>query len=315
VITRVLVTADEQIKIRGLIGEIAAARESLSEDVFLERAAIFGQELPRRLREIFYNLKLREGTQALLIQNNPILANDVGDTPKSHWKVGEPRPLNLAQILHGLYASLLGEPFGFETQQKGRIFNDLIPIPGAPENSSSGKGKVSLHTENYSHTQPYMPDYLGLLCLRNDQFATTTISHIKDGDIPEPFRELLFTVFPFSNSLQQSVFFGNPDRPYMRYSGIKLEECTMEMRLAFRLLSQALEGNQARITLTQGECLYLDNFVVVHGRAPFDAQYGPRGRWFSRLCILRDLRSISALRSSPESRVILRHKTLAHSKL
>lgn len=131
---------DDRKKIRELLVDIVRDPKNLEENSFLDRAALIAQELPIRIRETLYEFKLRESSDALLITNNPVSWEDVGRTPSSHWRPGESRPLNLPQIMHGLYSSLLGEPFGFETQQYGRIFNDLIPIPNMQPNSSSGMG-------------------------------------------------------------------------------------------------------------------------------------------------------------------------------
>lgn len=298
---------EDRRAVRDLVVEIARHQENLEETAFLDRAALFAQELPIRIREVFYEFKLRETSAVLLITNNPILAQDVGPTPAAHYRRGEERPLNLPQILHGLYANLLGEPFGFETQQRGRIFNDLISIPGAPDNSSSGGGKVGLHTEDVSDTQPFMPDYLGFICLRNEQHSATTFSSLQDINIPDSILRTLFEQsFPYKNGTRRSILFGDPRRPYLRYSSIDYEKCTSEMLVAVRFVSEALQQSRQELTLSQGDCLYLDNYVAVHGRAPFEIEYGANSRWFSRLCILRDLRTLRPFKDSPESRVMLR---------
>jgi L-asparagine oxygenase len=299
---------DEQRKgVRNLLVEIAGHKENLEENTFLDRAALFAQELPLRVREVFYEFKLRESSAVLLLTNNPVLAQDVGPTPMAHYRHGEKRPLNLPQLMHGLYANLLGEPFGFETQQKGRIFNDLISIPDAPDNSSSGAGKVGLHTEDVSETQPFMPDYLGFLCLRNEQHSATTFSSLQNIDIPDNILcTLVEQSFPYKNGTRRSILFGDPKRPYLRYSPVDLDRCTSEMTAAMQFLSAALRRNLQEYTLSQGDCLYLDNFVAVHGRAPFEVEYGANSRWFSRLCILRDLRILRPYKDSPESRIMLK---------
>jgi hypothetical protein len=298
---------EDRVVVRDMLLEIARQQENLEEATFLDRAALFAQELPRGIREVFYEFKSREPWPLLLITNNPVFAYDIGPTPTNHWRPGEERPLNLPQLMHGLYATLLGEPFGFETQQRGRLFNDLISVPGALDNSSSGAGKIGLHTEDVSETQPFMPDYLGLMCLRNEKCAVTTFSSLRTTNIPESLLRILFgQLFPFKNSTQRPILFGDPDRPYLRYGVIDYQKCSGEMISAMQFVSNALQRNRDGITLNQGDCLYLDNFVAVHGRAPFEVEYGANGRWFSRLFILRDLRRIRSSRVSPESRVMLK---------
>jgi L-asparagine oxygenase len=305
---------DERIALRNLLVEIATDTKNLDENSFLDRAALLAHELPPRIREALYEFKFREEYPGLLITNNPVFAHDVGPTPQSHWRPGQTRPLTLPQLMHGLYASSLGEPFGFETQQDGRLFNDLIPISGQPSNSSSGTGHVGLHTEDCY--QPFMPDYLGLLCLRNDEKAVTLISSLCHVEIPANMRQVLFTEQFAARSpnsvgavapLKRAILFGDVNRPYLKFGSIDREACSAEMLAAFRFVSDALEQNQQPVILSQGDCLYLDNFVAVHGRAAYQCAFGANGRWFSRLVMTRDLRRTRVHRGAPDKRVMLKH--------
>jgi hypothetical protein len=295
---------DDHRRVRELAVEIARSEENLEEERFLAQAVPYSHELPRRIREVFYEFKMRESAPALLIVNNPVGPDDVGPTPRSQWRPGERRPLKIPQLIQGLYGALLGETFGFVTQQNGRIFNDLITRPGAAGNSSSGVGEIGLHTEDASDTQPYMPDYLSFMCLRNGHGAGTTLSSIEQSRLPEDVRvALLETPFYFKYGGQRTVLFGDPQRPYLRFGAIDPPKCSPDMLVAFRLLSDMLERNKQCITLATGDCLFLDNLNAVHGRAPFDGVCGPDSRWFSRIFVLRDLRRIRPFTTGPEGRI------------
>jgi L-asparagine oxygenase len=303
-----VLSKSDRANVRDLLNEIAGDPNNLNEAVFLDKAAVMAQALPLPIREAFYEFKLRERSPLLLVTNNPVLPSDVGPTPDAHWLPGQARSLNLPQLMHGLYASLLGEPFGFETQQHGRVFNDLISIEGQPPNSSSGAGPIGLHTEDCVH--PFMPDYLGLLCLRNDTRAETLVSSLIDVDIPEDVRQILFrNAFGNLGSRvrTRSILFGDPARPYLRYGSVDRVSCDHAMNRALRSLSDALEKRRQSIALLQGDCLYVDNFLAVHGRAAYEARYGAASRWFCRLVMVRDLRRTRAFRASPDSRVMLGH--------
>jgi L-asparagine oxygenase len=314
VLRTITLAENERIAVRKLLVEIGRDTENLDEKFFLDHAALLACELPYRIREALYEFKLREEYPGLLMVNNPVFAPDVGPTPQSHWRQGQTRTLTLPQLMHGLYASCLGEPFGFETQQDGRLFNDLIPIKGQPPNSSSGTGHVGLHTEDCY--QPFMPDYLGLLCLRNDERAVTLMSSLWHVDIPEQIRQLLFREEfpatapgrPGANAPpKRAILFGDLEHPYLKFGSIDREACTREMLDAFRFISDALERSQRPVTLSQGDCLYLDNFVAVHGRSAYRCEYGSNGRWFCRLVMARDLRRTRIYRGSPDKRVMLKH--------
>ena len=303
-------TDSDRLEVRDLLIEVYSDPNNREENSFLQRAALYAHELPIRIREALYEFKLRESSAGLLITNNPVSPEDVGPTPKAHWRPGERRPLTPPQIMHGLYASLLGEIYGFESQQFGRLFNDLIPIPGQPSYSSSGGGNIGLHTEDCF--QPYSPDYIGLLCLRNEERAATTFSSLAESEIPEDIRRILFEesfavnvpigsgVIPASGS----ILFGDPQRPYLRFTAIDKDKMTSEMASAREFVKEALGRNQQSVILKQGDSLFLDNMVAVHGRRAFEPNYESNGRWFCRIIVSRDLRKTRALRSAPDGRVV-----------
>ena len=295
----------ERKRVRTLLLDIVRDERNLEEHAFLDQALLFAQELPLELRRAFHRFKLHEPAPCLLVTNNPVEPSDVGPTPGSHLGPGVGRPLTLPQLLHGLYASLLGEPFGFETQQFGRVFNDLISIEGQPSNSSSGCGQIGLHTEDC--VKPFMPDYLGLFCLRNDTGAQSLLSSIWELDLSDAIRDQLMTPeFPeLAGGAKRALLFGSRSHPYLRYGSIDASRCDPRALHALRYLTEALEANRQAVTLRQGDGLYIDNFHTVHGRAPFTPLYGPQARWFSRLVMMRDLRRTRAMRAAAGSRVIL----------
>lgn len=299
---------EERRSIRELLVEIAADKSNLDEEVFLRRVALFAHQLPLRIRETFYQFKLRELWPILVVHHNPIAPEDVGPTPLSHWRPGEYRPLTLGQLLHGLYSTLLGEVFGFDTQQRGRVFNDLISIPGSPESSSSGAGRVGLHTEDAY--KPFLPDYLGLACLRNTNGAATTLSCIEALALSDAIRRTLFEESVIArDGTKHYVLFGDADNPYLQYGPlIDAERCSTSVKTAFEALGNALRDHQQSIILRTGDCLYVDNFRAVHGRLPFSAEYGQGSRWFCRLLVTRDLRRTRNLRSAPDARVVVTEK-------
>ncbi len=295
---------EERPRVRAILERIGQDAENREEHAFLDKASLFAQELPVGIRRAFLNFRLRETAPCLLITGNPIGPDDVGPTPMTHWRPGMHRPLNLAQHLHGLYACLLGDPFGFESQQSGRVFNDLITLPDQPENASSGSGKIDLHTEDC--VKPFMPDYLGLACLRNETRAQSLISSIRGRALPEDIRNILFEpIFPqLGGCTRRALLFGAREQPYLRYGSIDASRCDERALGALGRLTALLSEEQRSVTLLAGDFLYIDNFHAVHGRAPFEPLFGAHARWFSRIVIARDLRRTRPMRSSPEGRVM-----------
>ena len=86
-------------------------------------------------------------------------------------------------------------------------------------------------------------------------------------------------------------------------AGGQLSDCQMTTAMGF--VRDVLEKNRQKIILAQGDCLYLDNFFAVHGRAAYRPDYGPNGRWFCRLVMTRDLRKTRALRATSDGRIML----------
>jgi L-asparagine oxygenase len=295
---------DERAEVGAILERIGQDAENREEHRFLDRAPLLAQELPVGVRRAFLDFRLRETTPCLLVTGNPIEPDDVGATPTTHWRPGMDRPLNAAQQLHGLYTCLLGDPFGFASQQFGRVFNDLITLPGQPANASSGSGKIGLHTEDC--VKPFMPDYLGLACLRNETGAQSLVSSIRGMPLPEDVRNILFEpIFAqLGGGSRRPLLFGAPDQPYLRYGSIDAARCDERGQRALRYLTALLSEAQRSVTLQAGDSLYIDNFHAVHGRAPFEPRFGAHARWFSRIIVTRDLRRTRALRSAPEGRVM-----------
>lgn len=280
------------------------------EQALLARAAVDAQELPRQIREAVYEFKHRETDQALLITNNPIYPGDIEPTPRDLPTPTRPRVLTLGHILHVLYGCLLGEPYGFETAQYGRSIQDLIPINGADGNSVLGHGDVGLHTEDFS--RPFIPDYVGFGCLRNDERAITVLSSVAGVEFPGEIRDTLmhnrFTPVsggygPAEIAEPQHLLFGDPQRPYLRYRIMNTVNMTEPMATAAAFLARALDANRTQVCLSQGDSLFVDNYTAVHGRQHYDPRDSD-GRWFCRLLIARDLRRTREYRSEPASRTV-----------
>lgn len=92
---------------------------------FMEKAAIYVQELPRPIRAEFYNFKRREEAAVLWVSDNPVLLEGAGPRPSKHIEIESDYRLNDAKILHGLYGYLLGEGVGFTSQRDGSLYNNI----------------------------------------------------------------------------------------------------------------------------------------------------------------------------------------------
>jgi Fe(II)/alpha-ketoglutarate-dependent arginine beta-hydroxylase len=238
--------------------------------------------------------------------------------------------------------SLMGDVFGWATQQDGTVVHDIMPVRGY-EHSQLGTGSEDLlwwHTEEAFH--PYRCDYLGLMCLRNPDRVPTTFASIADVRLDPDVRDLLFephfVIRPDDSHLDTarapvprtgkegrllaaarlrveqmndvpqrvSVLHGDPDDPYLAIDPFYMEvlDDDAKAREALDVISQALDARVCEVALQPGEILLVDNFRAVHGRKPFRARYDGTDRWLKRINITRDLRKSRAQRATSGARVV-----------
>lgn len=312
-------TVAEKWDIRQLLDELVADPRLRRQDEFLERAHVVAQELPRRIREAFYRFKRKEDEPVLLVTDNPVLLDGVEPTPEGHPELDSDYALNDAQLLHGLYGALLGEPVGFTSQRNGSVYNNIIPLATHSNfgNSSAGSSRdFGFHVEDAFH--PARADFLGLTCMRNEERAATTISCV-DGValLPEEVDVLFQPRFRIAHNpihstsdvvseVAQPIFFGHPDRPYVRINAatLRIDDYDGIERQALEKLLAHFADNRLSVTLQSRDCIFVDNFRCVHARDAYAALFGPRARWLSRVVFTSDLRKSRPMRASVHARAI-----------
>jgi L-asparagine oxygenase len=313
-------TASESASIRGLLDELISDPDLHAPEAFLEQAHLAAQALPARIRESFYRFKRDEDHAVLLVRGNPVLRDGAGPTPQDFPETRPGYRLNDAQMLHGLYGSLLGEAVGFTSQRNGSIYNNIVPSPGLRQvaNSSSGSAfDFGFHVEDAFH--PARADYVGLLCLRNDEGAATTVACVDGLALADDERDVLFEprfriahnpIHADTTDLVeedgQAVFFGDRERPYVRINAATLrldDHGGLERRALAKLLAH-FEQQRLALTLESRDCLYIDNYRCVHARDAYRAKFGPEARWLSRVVFTNDLRKSRSLRASVQARAI-----------
>ncbi len=172
----------------------AAAADTISvhDAAFQRRAAVLAHELPRDLREVMVDFRLREPSGALLLSGIPIDDAQIGPTP-AHWfpPAGMVSPTLREEIIFTLLAHLLGDPFGYATLHNGLLVHNIIPVRGYErEQIAFGSEEVlEWHTEEAFH--PLRSAYTALLCLRNPYGAPTTFCDVADLEIDETDRAVL----------------------------------------------------------------------------------------------------------------------------
>lgn len=313
----VTLSPDDVSEIDRLIDELLGGRESIDLAGLLGIAQVYGHELPRRVRKLFCDFKISETAVGLCVQGYPIDQAAVGPTPTGLPDRAAPQRATRPDILHILFASLLGEPFGWSAQQHGRVLNEILPTKER-EDTLSGSGSsrfFDLHTEDAFH--PCFADYLGLMCLRNFDRVPTAVSSVAFVDLDESIKATLFEPrFYVRPNVAQAIahtderiplLFGHPDSPYLRVN-LNLQQAVPgdeEAAHALRVLSDLLSRHTFDVILQPGDCLYLDNFRAAHGRYAYRPRYDGTDRWLKRLNITSYLRKSRHVRSSAGSRIVM----------
>lgn len=326
-------TDEENIAVDRLVGELRRMPvESTME--LLHQARLAAQRLPLRIRTELNSMRLYDHPRALVVRGLRIDDELIGATP-SLRPTPEPERTLDQELLLLTHASLLGEPFGWATQQNGQLVHDVLPIPGeeTEQMGSSSKAELLWHTEDAFH--PFRCDYVGLLCLRNHQRAVTTLGWPDLSRLAPEDRATLFEprylIRPDSSHTPEqntggaqpaecfeaiaemdgdpepvAVLFGAADDPYLRIDPAYMRPGTGDeaARRAYDNITALIEEGLHHIVLEPGSLLLVDNYQAVHGRKPFAAAYDGRDRWLKRVNITRDLRRSRAARQSATSLLV-----------
>lgn len=338
-------SAHEVEAVRALTHEIALEHKSVEEPQFIRRASLYAHELPRRVREFLNEFKLLEPTDGVcLISGYPIDNSRIGMTP-SHWKWKLDATTSLQeQIMFVLFGCLLGEPFAWATQQDGYLMHDVFPIEGNQYDQLGSGSEQTLwwHTEDAFH--PLRADYLGLMCLRNPDGVATTLgspdisrlspehldvlfqpryvikpdeshSEKNESDLHKQAREnngdaVLNIAYEKIRQLNSApppipMLFGDRQNPYIRLDPYFTTPLDDEAGAALNALAQTVDDNIQEVALQPGDCIFIDNYRIVHGRKAFKARYDGTDRWLKRINLTRDLRKSHGSRGGCEMRVMV----------
>lgn len=334
-INRFVLLNDEVAAIRKLLSKITAQYQTVQDDDFLEKTALYSHELPWRLRTVLTRARAAETPTVMIISGYPIDDVRIGPTPEDLSKRSASSSTLEEETLFILMASLLGDVIGWKTQQNGRLVHDVFPIKShAHEQIGTGSEQpIWWHTEDAFHE--LRGDYVGLMCLRNPDQIATTVCPMDEVHLSREQVELLsqprFTIRPDESHLRKNaaeagmqgdsgferieemqrnpqrvaVLSGSSDAPYIRIDPYFMDAAEgANAQRAFDELVKEIDGNLQELVLEPGDICFIDNYRAVHGRKPFKAKYNGRDRWLKRINITRDLRKSRAFRESGQSRVI-----------
>src|SRR5215470_16477115 len=113
-----------------LLNEVAVVYRDVQSLDLLEAAPLIAQDFPRSLREFFHEARVGENGAVLVVPALGVIGETRTPTPRDWKDVVSPTPTHLAEIFLVLAVSLLGDVFGWTTQQNGRYVHDVLPIRG-----------------------------------------------------------------------------------------------------------------------------------------------------------------------------------------
>ncbi|MFF4819828.1 guanitoxin biosynthesis L-enduracididine beta-hydroxylase GntD [Kitasatospora sp. NPDC001309] len=322
-------TDSEREETSSLITDLINRYPSAEDPELLERAPVLARALPTRVQEHLNRLRRHE-PGFTVIHGHHVDDVQVGPTP-GHWNaLPAPSPTLALDLTLVLYAGLLGDAFGWATQQDGRVIHDVLPIK---ENEGQQLGTAAdvlldWHTEDAFH--PLRPDWLALACVRNPTFTATTVAVVDDLRLSAADRRILseprFLILPDNSHLPsnnsadaggdfegiEAMFAAPPavallEGGYLRadrsFWGV-LDPADTEAQAALERLTREIDRRLRNVVLEPGDILIVDNFRAVHGRVPFEARYDGTDRWLKRVLVTRDLRKSRAARPSLLTQVV-----------
>ncbi|MER6006244.1 arginine beta-hydroxylase, Fe(II)/alpha-ketoglutarate-dependent [Nonomuraea angiospora] len=339
---RLTLTPEDNAELSPMIAEIAKAYDTVENPELIRRAPVLARSLPVHVLEFLEEYRIGEPSALCVISGLDVDEAQLGHTPE-HWRDSQyDSPAFPQEVFFLLCGSVLGDVFGWATQQDGRIMHDVLPIKGHEhyEIGSNSLQHLSWHTEDAFH--PCRGDYVALMCLKNPDAVETMVCDAADLDWPAIDVETLFaaefTQMPDNSHLPQNatestgdptidrlrarsfaliqswnddpvrrpVLFGDRAQPYMALDPyhMKTEGWSEASLHAFQGLCDQIEANMKDVSLRPGDCVFIDNFRAVHGRKSFRPRYDGSDRWLKRLNITRNLRGSRAWRPAADNRII-----------
>jgi Fe(II)/alpha-ketoglutarate-dependent arginine beta-hydroxylase len=339
---RLTLSAADNRDVAPLLAQLANAFDTIEDPELMRQAPRLARSLPPRLVQFLEDFRLREPAALCLVSGLDVSEEQLGPTPE-HWRDSQYRSRAfLQEIFFLLSASVLGDVFGWATQQDGRVMHDVLPIKGHElvEIGSNSLQHLSWHTEDAFH--PCRGDYVALMCLKNPDAVATVICDAADIDWSavdvEALFEAEFTQLPdnshqpqnatkstgdptidrlrlrsfrliqswITHPVKRPVLFGDRHDPYMALDPyhMKTDGWPPRSLRAFQGFCEQIEANLKEVRLRPGEIAFIDNYRAVHGRRSFRARYDGTDRWLKRLNITRNLRGSRAWRPAPDDRII-----------
>lgn len=278
-------------------GVLAAGPALIDEPAWLDTVRDASAMLPRRILTELRRFRHDAGPDAvLLLRNVPVVANDpLPETPGVPGSVERVPAVASALVTAAMLQ--LGEVIAYRSEKTGALVQNVVPVPGS-ENSQSNAGSVllELHVENAFHDNK--PDYVGLLCVREDstgdaKLCTSSIRRalplLSERTVAVLAAPRFLTEPPPSfgdlNSVTPAhpILVGDPEDPNILVDFAATHPLDDGAAAAMAELREALMRTMSALALRVGDLAVVDNRLAVHGRTSFTPRYDGQDRWLHRV--------------------------------
>ncbi|MCA6095485.1 TauD/TfdA family dioxygenase [Streptomyces sp. SCA3-4] len=286
-----------------LARELAATAPAFVDDPrWLSQARHTSCRLPLRMREVLRGYRHDPGPDGILvIRHLPVSEMDLPRTPIEPDSVE--RVATEAAAVAVMISLQIGEIAAYRDEKSGALVQNVVPVPGREESqSNAGSIPLELHVENAFH--PHRPDYVGLLCLRDDHSGTagTLVSSIRatlrllPTEAVRVLQDRRFTTAPPPSfrggdaAAAHAVLTGDPADPNVKVDFHATSPCDDEAKWALELLRSAFLDASQNLVLKPGDMAFVDNRIAIHGRTAYTPRYDGRDRWLHRTFVHLDHR-------------------------
>ncbi|GEM77670.1 TauD/TfdA family dioxygenase [Vibrio sagamiensis] len=217
-------------------------------------------------------------------------------------------------FISSVFKCLEINPITYEGENNGYLFRKVTPVKSFEKTKSSfgGKEELGFHVDNNhlsltpeasEEGKSKAPDYLSLLCIRNNEKVPTIISDINQAikSLTENELNILldkrYTIdypdsFKVSGKVEAPVLVKSEEGFYSRFDYAFTTPNDKDAKKAFDKLNQILTENSQDINLDSGDLIIFRNQKVVHGRKKFNPKYDGFDRFLIRLFGVDELRDI-----------------------
>lgn len=262
--------------------------------------------LPARLRERIRRFRGDPGPHGLLhLRGLPV--RPAVPTPNVAGSVE--RKATLSSAVLSLCMLSLGEVIAFRNEKSGALVQNVVPVPGQEAHqSNAGSTMLEMHVENVHHD--HRPDFVSLLCLRNDHEdqAGLQAASIRDALPLVSLAHRRILAEPRFQSTPPSSFAGSGQHPVhpvlrgafedpdIRVDFVNTHPMDDGAAAAMAGLRKAIDTVRTKLVLSAGDLAIVDNRVTLHGRTAFAPRYDGQDRWLQRAFVHIDHRRSRGLR-------------------